>query len=299
MRDKMWIFRSYALPFFFFSGLFVFLSLHLVCGQKVYAASWKVTQYGSDSDLQQSMFYTIKGSNGKLIVIDGGWDYDAKRVRDTIKKLGGEVNLWIITHPHPDHVGAFNQIFSNPDGIQIDQVLAPKISASRYRHHQYPWDEYPVFQKFSRLVRKKPQIRWVKADDSFSFAGLKFEFFNGYSRDLKDTTKDICNGSSLVFKISGKKTSILFTGDIVSSIGKRLIKTYHTRLKATYLQAPHHGNNDKRESFFRYINAKATFIDAPSFLRKRDVLKRNIKFLKDLGETIYTYKSRKRSVIIR
>ena len=156
-----------------------------------------------------------------------------------------------------------------------------------------------VIQKFSRLVRKNPKIRWAKADDTFSFAGLDFEFFNGYSRNLKDTTKDICNGSSLVFKISGKKTSMLFTGDIVSSIGKRLIKTYHKRLKATYLQAPHHGNNDKRESFFKYIHAKVTFIDAPSFLRKRDTVKRNIKVLKDLGEKVYTYNSRKRSVTIR
>lgn len=177
MRNKTPVFHSHTFLFFFFAGLFLFFSLHLGCGQKVYASSWKVTQHGSDSDFQQSMFYTIKGSNGKLIVIDGGWDYDAKRVRDTIKKLGGKVNLWIITHPHPDHVGAFNQIFANPDGIQIDQVIAPKINASRYRHYQYPWDEYQVFQKFSRLVRKNPKIRWAKADDTFSFAGLNFEFF--------------------------------------------------------------------------------------------------------------------------
>ena len=79
---------------------------------------------------------------------------------------------------------------------------------------------------------------------------------------------------------------MLFTGDIVSSIGKRL-------------QSPHHGNNKKRESFFKYIHAKVTFIDAPSFLRKRDTVKRNIKVLKDLGEKVYTYNSRKRSVTIR
>ena len=85
MRNKTPVFHSHTFLFFFFAGLFLFFSLHLGCGQKVYASSWKVTQHGSDSDFQQSMFYTIKGSNGKLIVIDGGWDYDAKRVRDTIK----------------------------------------------------------------------------------------------------------------------------------------------------------------------------------------------------------------------
>ncbi len=68
----------------------------------------------------------------------------------------------------------------------------------------------------------------------------------------------------------------------MSSIGKRLIKTYHKRLKATYLQAPHHGNNDKRESFFKYIHAKVTFIDAPSFLRKRDTVKKKYKGFKKI-----------------
>ena len=119
MKNKTQLFHLYTFRFFLSVGLFLFFSLHPFCEEKVYASSWKVTQYGSDSDFQQSMFYTIKGSNGKLIVIDGGWDYDAKRVRDTIKKLGGKVNLWIITHPHPDHVGAFNQIFANPDGMWI------------------------------------------------------------------------------------------------------------------------------------------------------------------------------------
>ena len=89
MKNKTQLFHLYTFRFFLSVGLFLFFSLHPFCEEKVYASSWKVTQYGSDSDFQQSMFYTIKGSNGKLIVIDGGWDYDAKRVRDTIKKLGG------------------------------------------------------------------------------------------------------------------------------------------------------------------------------------------------------------------
>ena len=131
MKNKTQLFHLYTFRFFLSVGLFLFFSLHPFCEEKVYASSWKVTQYGSDSDFQQSMFYTIKGSNGKLIVIDGGWDYDAKRVRDTIKKLGGKVNLWIITHPHPDHVGAFNQIFANGKQNEhlavLRDTLLPKL----------------------------------------------------------------------------------------------------------------------------------------------------------------------------
>ena len=113
------------------------------------------------------MFYTIKGSNGKLIVIDGGWDYDAKRVRDTIKKLGGKVNLWMITHPHPDHVGAFNQIFANPDGIQIDQVIAPKsiddilYEGDTLHHCVNKTDTY-----FDRIVSKESYILFLREKEN-------------------------------------------------------------------------------------------------------------------------------------
>ena len=49
----------------------------------------------------------------------------------------------------------------------------------------------------------------------------------------------------------------------------------------------------ERESFFKYIHARSLFIDAPSFLRETRYCKRNIKVLKDLGEKVYTYNSRK------
>lgn len=55
------------------------------CQAKV--ISWTVTQYGSDNDSAQSMFYTIKGNNGRLFVIDGGWAANEGRVRNVIKKM--------------------------------------------------------------------------------------------------------------------------------------------------------------------------------------------------------------------
>lgn len=128
--------------------------------------------------------------------------------------------------------------------------------------------------------------------------GLNMKFFNSYSNDINDTTKDICNGSSLVFKIYGKKTSMLFTGDIISPNGKRLMKEYGSELKATYLQAPHHGNNRGRKSFFTYIHPKVTFIDAQASLRNSNAaIQENIHILKGLGSKIYSFDHRKGVII--
>ena len=261
--------------------------------------SWRVTQYGDDHDAGQSMFYTIKGSNGKLIVIDGGWGGYQQRVRNIIKNNGGTVDLWIITHPHPDHVGAFNRIYADPQGIVIKKICAPKIEADRYSQYKRVWDDYPVYQRFMSIISGSKKIKWLKEGDSFEFSGLTIDVFNSYSKSLRKTTKDVCNGSSLVFKISGKKTSMLFTGDIPPKTGRRLIKTYGKKLRTTYLQAPHHGNNTGRKSFFKYIRAKVIFVDAPSFLGNNySAVRENLRIINKAGSKLYTYNNRK-SVVIK
>ena len=276
-------------------GLFIF-GAPTNCQAK--AIFWTVTQYGNDNDSAQSMFYSIKGSNGRLFLVDGGWASNAARVRSVIRKNGGKVDGWIITHPHPDHAGAFNKIKSNPHGIRIGYVLAPKINATRYNKYKYPWDEYPVFTEFMSLLSRYPKVKWIKPNTTLTLYGLHLKFFNSYSSNIKNTTKDICNGSSLVFKIYGKKTSMLFTGDILSKVGNRLIKEYGSELKATYLQAPHHGNNTGRYTFFKYIHPKVTFIDAQAYLRNHyTAVQENIRILRKLGSKIYSFNNRKHIII--
>ena len=279
------------------------LGLILVFTGKIQAkaagVSWKVTQYGQDADRGQSMFYTIKGSNGKFIVVDGGWAGDQYRVRNVINQNGGRVDIWIITHPHPDHAGAFNRIMASPQGIRIRWVFAPKIDSGRYSKYKKPWDDYPTYQRFMSIIAGKKKIRWLKAGESLDYYGLHMDIFNSYSSSIGKTTRDICNGSSLVFKISGSRTSMLFTGDIPAKTGTRLIRSYGKKIRATYLQAPHHGNNMGRKSFFKYIRAKAVFIDAQAGLRNyNSAIQENMRIIRNTGSRLYTYSNRK-SVLIR
>ena len=63
--------------------LALFLSPAVPCSAGTASVSWRVTQYGDDHAGKQSMFYTIKGSNGRLIVVDGGWADQEAFVRKT------------------------------------------------------------------------------------------------------------------------------------------------------------------------------------------------------------------------
>ncbi len=82
---------------------------------------WKITQYSDDSGAQ-AMFYTITSDKKDLIIIDGGHTENAGKVRKVIEEYGNHVDIWILTHPHPDHIGAFNEIYAQPEGIEIDYI---------------------------------------------------------------------------------------------------------------------------------------------------------------------------------
>ena len=60
MKNKTQLFHLYTFRFFLSVGLFLFFSLHPFCEEKVYASSWKVTQYGSDSDFSSPCFIRSK-----------------------------------------------------------------------------------------------------------------------------------------------------------------------------------------------------------------------------------------------
>ena len=49
--------------------------------------------------------------HGSLIVIDSGNPDNEEYVWQVLEEKENHVNDWILTHPHPDHIGAFNQIW--------------------------------------------------------------------------------------------------------------------------------------------------------------------------------------------
>lgn len=71
-----------------------------------------IAQYGDESGIQ-GQFYAITTSKGELIVIDGGNPDNADKVRWVIREHGDHVTAWVITHPHPDHVVAFDVIWQD------------------------------------------------------------------------------------------------------------------------------------------------------------------------------------------
>lgn len=286
--------------------MLIYLMVNLTSSQSLAATKSKphvsatITQYGDANGIQSS-FYTIEPKNGGLIVIDGGWRSDASTVRNIIKEKGNVVDAWIITHPHPDHVGAFNEIFKDKQGIKIKKIYTIKMKYNKYKTYSKPWDEFEVYDEFRNFVSGSSKLKYLKQGDTFRIKGLNFKVFNAYNAYVLKYTKDLANGGSLMFKVSGAKQSMLFCSDVGSGLSDYLLKKYKNELKADYLQVGHHGNGGLKKSFYKIVNPKASYFDAPNWLMDNKnqytgdmanfKTKKTIKWMKAIGSKIYSFRT--------
>lgn len=231
------------------------------------STEYLVTQY-PDATGQQATFYTISNDD-VLILIDGGWAGNADAVRKVIASHGNVVDAWIISHPHQDHAGAFNQIYTNPGDITIRAIYDNGYDHDFIEATGEPYDDISVMETFYALTKDEPNLTHLHRGDHLSICGLTFDIYNAYD-DLVLTNvgdeKDYQNNASVLFKVSSAHNSMLFASDIKYDMDPFLLSTYGDDLSCDYVQTGHHGNWSFSDEFYDATGASAFFIDAPDTL---------------------------------
>ena len=179
------------------------------------ATEYLVTQY-ADATGVQGTFYTIT-NDATLIIIDGGWADNASAVREVIAAHGNHVNAWILSHPHQDHAGAFNQIYAAPDGITIDAVYDNGFDYDFIEAAGEPYDDITVMETYHALTRDASNVTHLHRGDILSICGLTFSVLNAYDDTVLQNVgdeKDYQNNASLLLKVSSVNSSMLFCSDI-------------------------------------------------------------------------------------
>jgi beta-lactamase superfamily II metal-dependent hydrolase len=263
--------------------------------------AWTVTQYGVPGATKQSLFYTIRSDTGKLAVIDGGWTDDAEAVRQVIETNGGHVDVWILTHPLPDHIGAFCEIWENPGNITIGEIDTIYMNYDDYNAKKQEWDEFDIFERFYADSRDMKNLHYLHEGEELSLLGLKMQVFNAFEDSYNEITNDLANDGSLVFRISGKTDSMLFLADLGAPRNDYLLSSYGEEMKSEYVQMGHHGNSSLSDAFYENIGAKGAFFDAPDFLLYGAQYKTEhyMELMKNLGAEIYTYKTAPNSITLK
>ena len=284
--------------FTFIIWLIIVIILSVILGVLMFRkANSKVyiTQY-SDMSGNQGMFYTITISNGNLIVIDSGNPGNEEYVREVIDELGNHVNAWFLTHPHPDHIGAFNLIWQNPRELQVDSIYAIDMNYDNYKILAQPWDDFDQFELFNQLMQNEEKLHYVHSGDTWEFDGLTFKILNAYdSSETDQYTTDLANDGSMMFKVTNKEESMLFCADVGVNMSEAIINQYSDELSSDYIQMGHHGNGGLSEIFYQKVHPKAAFFDAPEWLMNPEdnlhgwTTLQNCEMMKSMGAEIYYY----------
>ncbi len=249
-----------------------------------------ITMYPDETGTQ-GMFYTIE-EKGRLVVVDGGHAADADKIRWIAGQHGNKIDAWIITHGHPDHVGAFNELMSDPRDIVVGQILTIDFDLDLYHQLARDWDEPAYYDEFYRLLEGQ-NVTFLHTGDVFSMGNLTYEVFSAYDDNTQNYSEDICNRGSLVFKVSSEQNSMLFMSDVApaGTLYEDLMNSYGARLKADYLQMAHHGNNTNPQEFVELVAPKVAFFDTPDYFFEDDSFQsaEAAEWVKNIGGEVVSY----------
>ena len=225
---------------------------------------------------------------------------DADFVRQTIKEMGGKVDAWILTHPHQDHIGAFNAIYSDLQGIEIKEVYTVDMPSPKLCQERAHWDSVDTYNDFLDLNVKN--LKYVYPGDELNICGLKVDIYNAYDEHVKELSQDYLNDGSMMFKVQGEKSSMLFCADVGKAMSDYLLDTWGEKLKADYIQMGHHGNGGLLKDFYEEVSPKLAFFDAPDWLMYDETGKyttpENAKEMESLGSEVVSFHTQPNTVSI-
>jgi beta-lactamase superfamily II metal-dependent hydrolase len=211
--------------------------------------------------------YVFQMNNGDVVVMDGGVKEETDYLRGFLAALGNKVKIWFVSHPHPDHVGALNEILKSPKGIKIEEVCFSGFSQAfcelEPAYKAVAEDFYMNLKKSGiPLLNVSQPGQVIKVDRTrFKIIGVKDESIkiNAY------------NNSCMIIRVWDRKKSIVFLGDAGREEGERLLNgPYRKDLDCNYLQMAHHGQKGVSKLFYRTIKFNACLWPTPSWLYNND-----------------------------
>ena len=215
--------------------------------------------------------FIITTADGKVIVIDGGFRCDAEKLISRLKEITGNntphIDAWFLSHAHCDHIDAFMEIIEkHPDELSFDRVYYnfPSVKYfEAYENHE----AHTVAEFYALLPRFADKACIVSQYDSYVIGEAKIELL--YSPD-PDFTHNAVNNSSIVFRLTLGKKTVIFLGDLGVEGGRKLLRLHGERLKSDYCQMAHHGQNGVGRGFYEAAAPKACLWSTPDWLWNND-----------------------------
>lgn len=284
----------------------------------------------ADVENFQCMSYTIENSRGGLVVVDGGRAWQSTDLVEQIKKRGGVVDTWIVTHAHDDHVGVLASVLEaewHKSEIEIKEIWIGDMDYDAVMRENS--DRTNMIAYLQMGLEKHDKVRVLKAGDELDLIGLRMKVLHTCNETVVANSANILNDGSMVFKLSGQEKSMLFLADTAdnseqiaaevtdpsqgSAIGRliadEILSNYPDDVKSWAVQVSHHGNGSYPDYFYEAIAPKKAFFDAPDWLMEnRDKesgeesyysTPHYVQLMENLGADVISYSSEKSYVKFR
>ena len=222
-----------------------------------------------NAQYSQMMGYILVTDEKEILVIDGGTTNEAPEFCRIIRKLGGHIALWVITHPHYDHYGVLRVLTEHPDpDIRADRVL---WSAAPQPYTLPDWELQDNLTQWQSIVDHAVYpMQEVACGDRFSVGNTQIEILRtaataGHAGDI--------NHLSMVLAVTDNSGPapfrMLFLGDLGEPGGEELLEAWKNCpdvLKADAVQMAHHGQGGVGLPVYQAIAPRYAFWPTPQWL---------------------------------
>jgi len=208
----------------------------------------------------------ITSPAGKTVLIDAGDTTKGKAVVEALKRNNvQQLDYFIATHPHPDHLGGATEVFKavkvlnvidNGQPPSVPQLAAtPKPAQSRQSRQPAPasrrantpaslskfYDDYKAALSTSgaHYETAKPGTKYDLGGGALLTILAPSEPF--FTKDKMSTGGNEANANSIVARLDYGSFSMLLAGDAEEQTEHRLL-TKELDLQARVLKVPHHGS---------------------------------------------------------
>jgi competence protein ComEC len=183
-------------------------------------------------DVGQGDALALRTPRGRWVLIDAGrvWtggDAGRRAVVPYVRRRGGEVALFVLTHPDADHVGGAPSVLEalrpdrwwDPGFVHTSDVYREALAVAR--RHAIPW-------------------RRAEAGDSLHIDGVLLTVLGPDSAWL--ASQRSANDASAVLMVQHGRLRFLLTGDAEAAEEAWLVDRWGDALAATVLKVGHHGS---------------------------------------------------------
>ncbi len=205
--------------------------------------------------------YVIRTPHGRVIAIDGGKAPEADYLRGFLGALGNEVDVWIVTHPHGDHVGAMTELLNDRQGLTVRSVWQ-----SRFTPEMIASESSLRAEAYYAAIDSADDAEVVecRAGDEFTIDGVHFKILSQINPEID---VNVYNNSSMAFRVWDDTKSVVFLGDLGIEGGDKLLASeLRPDLDCDYLQMSHHGQAGCSEHFYKSINFRACLWSTATWL---------------------------------